>query len=283
MDMEGVVVRNRYYRDEGSDYVCKRLAEELSALGVKTSESNVADVLAKDVLPSFVVFFDKDYAGARLLEKRGVRVFNPADSIRICDDKFLTQVELYGIADFPKTICSPLRYAATEKKDGLFLDGVCKALGFPLVAKFCVGSLGAQVFLIKDRLGLERFHSENEARGRIIYQEYVESSRGKDIRIYTVGGKAVACVARESSTSFKSNAEVGAVTNKFVPSPEHIATAERVSRHLKLDYAAIDFFRTMSPIVVEVNSNAYFKDAERVCGVDIAACYARHIAKEIGC
>ena len=98
-----------------------------------------------------------------------------------------------------------------------------------------------------------------------------------------MGGKAIACVARESSCSFKSNTQTGAVTSGFVPTVEHTAVAERISKHLKLDYAAVDFFRTDDPLVIEVNSNAYFKEAERACGVDIAAYYARHIVKEIGC
>lgn len=283
MDMEGVIVRNRYYRDEGSDYVCGRLAEELKLFGIKTNTCSVFDLLANDVFPEFAVFFDKDYTSARLLEKKGVRVFNPADSIRICDDKYATQAELYGVADFPKTVCSPLKYKASTEKDKSFFDRIGKDIGFPLIAKFCVGSLGAQVFLIGDRRELEKFHSEHEAEGRIIYQEYVAKSHGKDIRIYTVGGKAIACVARESSCSFKSNAQNGAVTSGFVPTVEHTAVAERISKHLKLDYAAVDFFRTDDPLVIEVNSNAYFKEAERACGVDIAAYYARHIVKEIGC
>ncbi len=283
MDMEGVIVRNRYYRDEGSDYVCERLSQEFALLGIDAFESNAFDLLERDEMPNFVVFFDKDCACARLLEKRGVRVFNPADSIRICDDKYATQVELFGVAEFPKTICAPLRYAVSKEKDDAFIEAVGSNLGFPLVAKFCVGSLGAQVFLIKDKRELKLFHSDANYVGRVIYQEYIKDSYGKDVRIYTVGGKAVACVGRENSASFKSNAETGAATYRFEPSAEHIAIAERISSSLRLDYAAVDFFRTERPLAVEVNSNAYFKEAERVCGVNVAACYARHIAKEIGC
>ena len=38
--------------------------------------------------PQFVIFWDKDVRLARLLEKLGLRLFNCAQSIEICDDKF---------------------------------------------------------------------------------------------------------------------------------------------------------------------------------------------------
>ena len=190
MDMKGVIVRNRYYRDLGSDYVADRLFSELKAMGVKIEISDAFTLLSGKALPEFAVFLDKDCVSGRLLEKRGVRLFNSADAVRICDDKFLTAVELDGIAAFPETLCSPLKYPVSEPQDEPFIRCVAERLGFPVIAKFCVGSLGAQVFLLNDLAELEKFHVENVSSGRIIYQKYVRESKGSDIRVYVVGGNA---------------------------------------------------------------------------------------------
>lgn len=283
MDMEGVIVRNRYYRDSGSDYVVARLVQELTALGLKIETTDAFSLLSRSSFPKFAVFLDKDYTYARLLEQKGVRLYNRADAIRICDDKCLTAVELDGVANFPDTICAPLNYPVSDPHDELFLKAVSEKLGFPLIAKFCIGSLGAQVFLINSGDELSAFHMKNVKRGRIIYQRYVDESRGRDIRIYTVDGKAIASVSRENNSSFKSNAERGGRTEAIEPSKAHIEIAEKVSKKLGLDYAAVDFFKMKEPLIAEVNSNAYFKDAEAASGVNIAACYAKHIAKESGC
>ena len=60
----------------------------LSILGI---ESGKVDWNNK---PDFVIFWDKDYKLARLLEKTGLKVFNNARAIEVCDDKALTFIAL---------------------------------------------------------------------------------------------------------------------------------------------------------------------------------------------
>ena len=54
------------------------------------------------------VFLDKDISVARMLEKSGLRLFNSAASIKKCDDKLLTHVELADCGiPMPDSIYAP--------------------------------------------------------------------------------------------------------------------------------------------------------------------------------
>ncbi len=275
-------MKNRYYSDGGSDYVISRLSEEFAFSGISVEVSDVFSLLESSRLPDFAVMWDKDVSGARMLERRGVRLFNRADSVRICDDKYLTYAETYGICDYPETFCAPLEYSLSPQFDEEFSDRV-SALGFPLVAKPAVGSLGSGVTVINDFDALKKFCLENSGKRRIMYQSFVKSSEGRDTRLYVIGGKTVAAVKRVNEHSFKSNAEAGASTYLYDAPSDMVRIAERLCMHLKLDYASVDFFDCEKPLLNEINSNAYFHGAETACGVNIARRYVGYIAEVMKC
>ena len=87
----------------------------LSILGI---ESGKVDWNNK---PDFVIFWDKDYKLARLLEKTGLKVFNNARAIEVCDDKALTFIALKNEEiKMPKTFMSPMTFEK-EYSDYAFL------------------------------------------------------------------------------------------------------------------------------------------------------------------
>ncbi len=101
--------------------------------------------------PDFVFFWDKDLFLARQLEKMGIRLFNTAKAIEICDDKALTYQHLSdkGIT-MPQTIIAPKVFMKLQ--DTSHLSTVKERLGFPLIIKETFGSFGEQVYLIKRAL-----------------------------------------------------------------------------------------------------------------------------------
>ena len=81
----------------------KRISEELTLSGIECSiikNINLAKIKDGNAVSAdydFCVFLDKDKAAARLLEKCGVKLFNSASAIEICDDKILTHIAFkYG-------------------------------------------------------------------------------------------------------------------------------------------------------------------------------------------
>lgn len=282
--MKGVIVRNRYYTDDGMEYVFRRLGEEFFRLDIDVRVKDAYSVIENGIGSAaidFAVFWDKDFVQARYLERQGIRVFNSSDTVRICDDKYCTYVETYDVVAHPKTIVSPLLYEANaEEVDERFLREVAR-IGFPLVAKACAGSRGKQVFLLKNETELRRYYLSNK-RVKHIYEAYVADSVGRDVRVYTVGGKFCAAVTRES-VGFKTNAAAGAKTFPYAAPQEYIVAAERVAKRLNADYAAVDFFYGLPALLTEVNSNAYFQEAERASGINIAGEYARYISEAMSC
>ena len=281
---KGAVIVNAYWR--GGDEGAEKIAAALRALGASVCLLRASDVdlsigengVCGDFPYEFVVFLDKDDHLARLLEAKGVRLFNGAESIRLSDDKMLTHIALSSLPQ-PKTISSPLFFAG--KEDESFLRKVADKLGYPVVVKKCFGAFGREVYLARNAEELAalraRFLGEPH-----LYQKYIECGRS-DIRVITIGGKAVAAMRRRAAEGeFRANIALGGVGEKVALTEEMRALAERASEILGLDYAGVDLLREGEKyLIAEVNSNAHFRKIEEVTGVKVADLYARHILSEI--
>lgn len=225
----------------------------------------------------FALFWDKDVYLASRLENR-IPVFDSARSILLCDNKILTAQALEGKVRTPKTIQAPktfenIGYSSTE-----FLDGAIAALGLPFVIKEAYGSFGMQVYLA------ETVESAKEILGAIggkpcILQEFIECSRGRDVRINVVGGNVFASMLRSNPSDFRSNISGGGKAEKYAPSAEMCEAAITASTALGLDFCGVDilFGADGEPIVCEVNSNPHFKSLYDCTGADMSEAILAHI------
>ncbi len=281
--MKCIIVVNAYIRNKSQLAQAQRIAEELTLLGadckiiknINLAEIQLGKILA--VKADLCVFLDKDKATARLLEKSGVKLYNCAEAMEICDDKMLTHIALAnnGIP-MPDSVYAPLCYYGDAQIDKDFFIGVEK-LGYPLVAKKCFGSLGAGVFLIKNRYELENFENANKLVAHF-YQKFIGIG-GEDIRVIIIDGKYVCAMKRTNKCDFRSNIDLGGQGEKIEADGKLIELCERTAEILNLDYCGIDILTdgNGNMYVCEVNSNAFFAEAERVCGVNIAKKYAELI------
>ncbi|MBP5091496.1 MAG: RimK family alpha-L-glutamate ligase [Bacilli bacterium] len=291
MTNKGLIVVNSYEVFGSVDHMCRRLKEEFAPHGIsldikKASELALGIDEHSAVTPAklpydFAIYLDKDPYISILLERTGLPLFNSAAAIAKCDDKMQTYLALIGsdIA-IPKTIAGPLRYS--EKENTAFLDEVSK-LGFPLVVKENYGSLGKKVYLARDMKELKTLEEKISYLPRL-YQEFISSSAGEDLRVIVVGGKAVAAMKRRSiNGDFRSNIALGGVGEKAHPSPLFLEMAERVALLLGLDYCGVDLLKGENgePILCEVNSNAFIQGIEKVTGVNVAKAYASYICNKI--
>ena len=279
----GIVV-NAYIRNNSQITKANRLAEELENLGAECEiikNINLAEIASGMVLSvkyDGVIFLDKDKAAARLLEKNGIKLSNSAKAIEVCDDKMLTHIELAN-SDIPMPDCVYAHlcyYEDAEISDG-FLNGVIEKLGLPLVAKKCFGSLGAGVTLIKSLEELKHYENGNKLCAHF-YQKFIGKG-GEDIRVIVIGGEYVCAMKRKNANDFRSNIELGGKGERFDADENLIALCEKVANLLGLDYCGIDVLTDENGerYICEVNSNAFFAEAERVCGVNIAKKYAELI------
>lgn len=230
------------------------------------------DTIKNVELPEFVIFWDKDYYLARKLEILGLKLFNSADSILFCDNKILMYQELArnGIR-IPKTFVIPKTYEKIGYLDFSYLDDVINEIGFPFVVKEAYGSFGAQVYLANNVEEAKEI-IKNIWWKPFVIQEFIESSKGRDIRINVVNDKAIVSMLRENKDDFRSNITNGGVGSMFEPEQAYIDLAIKASKVLKCDFSGVDvmFGPDGEPIICEVNSNPQFASTLRATGINLA-------------
>ena len=99
-----------------------------------------------------------------------------------------------------------------------------------------------------------------------------------------VGGKAIACVKRIAKNGdFRANVSSGGSMENFSPPAEFIKIAEKTCEVLNLDFAGVDmlFGENNEPIVLEVNSNAHFKNLYDCTGINTAEYIADYIIQKV--
>ncbi len=292
--MKGFILINAYPNGEKFYRQSARIADELQNLGIQTDVFKNGEVSAwidedgrvqSDFAEKydFCIYLDKDKYLGKLLEKNGLRLFNSAEAVEVCDDKMLTYIALSekGVRTV-ETIAAPLCYTPQAKTDEKFLKKVANKLGFPLVVKKSYGSFGAGVQLVHGMPELIKTSQEFLYEPHI-FQRYVADSCGRDVRVMVIGGKVVAAMERcAKAGEFRSNIELGGVGKKIALSPENIEIAEKAAKILKLDYCGVDLLQSEDgPIVCEVNSNAFFEGLEQTTGVNVAKAYAQYIHKTL--
>lgn len=281
-----VILINAYTQSKNELYQPYRIAEELNMLGVKT------DIVRNGTFPiiigrtgmenrlsdyDFCVYLDKDKYAARMLEKVGMRLFNCAEAIELCDDKMLTTIALQSVATVPKTLSAPLCYSPDAPFQEEMIDEIERELSYPLIVKECFGSLGKGVYLVKDRKELCAV-SRSLRQKPHVFQEFIAESVGRDLRVIVIGGEPIASMQRISKTDFRSNAELGGRGERYPVDEDAIAICRRVAACLKLDYFGVDLlFGKDGYCVCEVNSNAFFGTMERVTEINVARLYAKYL------
>ncbi|HIZ02862.1 MAG TPA: RimK family alpha-L-glutamate ligase [Candidatus Borkfalkia avistercoris] len=290
--MNGVILVNAYIRSEGAVRQAERIKEELAARGIgariekngnflcRVAENRITIAENTD----FCVYLDKDKYLSRMLEKCGVRLFNSAESVELCDDKMLTYIALAGGGvNLPDTLPAPLCYYADAKVRQEYVKEIGAALGYPLIAKKSFGSWGMDVELIQNEKELAEV-AEKFRMSPHLYQKYVAAHRGEDYRVLVVGGRSIAVMKRTNRHDFRSNIECGGTGSRAEVPADFIAQAERCAEILGLDYCGVDILDDGGrPVVCEVNSNAFFNEAEKVTGVNVAGAFAGHIASALKC
>lgn len=216
-----------------------------------------------------ILFLDKDILLGTILQKRGYRLINNINTIDICDDKAKTYLALYNKVLMPETFIAPFTYDNIGYTNFDFLSIAEKKLGYPMVVKQSKGSFGKQVFLAENRTQCEQILSK--LKQGVILQKYIQSSCGKDLRVYVVANKVVAYAMRENKNDFRSNVENGG-SMKLCDVPNiYLQTAIKAAKTIGADFAGVDLlFTDGGPLVCEINSNAHYKALTQVTGVNVA-------------
>ncbi|MFD1609047.1 ATP-grasp domain-containing protein [Oceanobacillus luteolus] len=222
--------------------------------------TSTLDLLSIDKKPDYVVFTDKDIYLARQLEYLNIPVFNSAHAIATSDDKIATYQELARKKlPIPKTIIAPKIFIEGSFPDFL-IDQTIKELGLPLVIKEAFGSFGEQVYLVHTREELVEI-IQTIGNKPFVFQEFISTSYGVDIRLQVVGNEVVAGMQRKSLDDFRANITAGGTMQPYEATQEEKKIAIEATKAIGANFAGVDLlFGKDGPLICEVNSNAHIRN-----------------------
>src|SRR6185436_8349115 len=154
--------------------------------------------------------------------------------------------------------------------------------GAPVVVKLLEGTQGIGVVLGETHKSaksvIEAFHGVNIA---ILVQEFIKEAEGRDLRVFVVGGKAVAAMERSGAKGdFRSNLHRGGRAEAVKMSAQERSTALKAARSMGLNVCGVDMLRSSrGPLVMEVNSSPGLEGIENATGVDIAGAIITFLEK----
>jgi len=177
----------------------------------------------------------------------------------------------------------PVTGFASSSKD---TKGIIDTVGsIPLIIKLAESSQGRGVILAETRKAAETVISAFRGlKAHFLVQEYIEESKGEDIRCLVVGGKVIGSIKRlNKDDDFRSNIHQGGTAEKAVLSRKERAVAVKAAKALGLSVAGVDILRSKrGPLVLEVNSSPGIQSIDQTLGVDIAEQMIMFCESQIG-
>lgn len=235
------------------------------------------------LLPDYVIFIDKDIYLANQLELLGVPVFNKARTISISDDKILTyQILAKQHIPMPKTIIAPLSFFKMNPDTFYQLDNIILQLGLPLIVKEAFGSFGEQVYLAHTKEELREI-IQNIHGQAFMFQEFITTSYGKDLRLQVVNNQVVAAMKRTSQHDFRANITSGGRMEPYIPTQTEIDLAVASSLAIGADFSGVDllFGENGQTLVCEINSNAHIRNLYDCTGINAADNMIKHVLTKL--
>jgi ribosomal protein S6--L-glutamate ligase len=121
----------------------------------------------------------------------------------------------------------------------------------------------------------------------IIIQEYIEESKGSDIRCFVVGDKIIASMQRKAQPGeFRANIHRGGSASAIRITKTEREAVIKAAKIMGLGMAGVDLIRSKNgPLILEINSSPGLEGIESATKKDIANTIIRYIennAKPIG-
>ncbi|KTC82336.1 30S ribosomal protein S6--L-glutamate ligase [Legionella sp. PATHC035] len=211
----------------------------------------------------------------RHMETMGMYTLNESIAIARSRDKFRS-LQLLARKGIPMPLTS-FAQSPDDTEDLVRMVG-----GAPLVIKLLEGTQGKGVILADShQSAVSIINAFKEMHANILVQEFIEESRGVDIRCFVVGEKVVAAVKRQAKDGeFRANVHQGGKAVKVKLSPQERAIAASAAKTMGLKVAGVDLIRSNhGPLVLEINSSPGLEGVEKATGINIAGKIIEYIEK----
>lgn len=271
MSISGYIIEK--YNRMTNAYTCNRLIEEATKLGIYLKIIGIHDTL---------VLEDRIMNNGKELEKRdfiinrykwgnvkdeinslAVRSYNALEPYNIYINKH-EQVKRLRSDNFlvPKYVLgtSMLKY-----------EDIANILGTPFVAKGLESSMGEQVSLIEKPEDLKELCKKYGMEKEWLFEEFVTTSFGRDMRFYSIRGEVAACMQRKTQGDFRANVALGAKVEVYGITPQIRQIAKDIYEQTGLDFLGIDLlFGEDKPYFCEINVMPGIEGIEKATGVNVA-------------
>ena len=213
---------------------------------------------------SFAIVRNRDSKLCKRLEENNIRCFNSSYVVNIGNDKW----EMYK--DF-NAAGIPVMYTQKTK------------LPYPFVMKPVNGHGGENVYLIKNADEYESVISNipDERQGDLIYQ-VIATEKGRDIRVYVVGGTILTAMERiavDTEKDFRSNYSLNGNAKEHALTDEELKLAAKVADHIKADFVGIDLiYNNGRPVVNEIEDAVGTRMLYSLTDIDPVREFVAHIA-----
>lgn len=246
----------------------KKFVDTFCEKGVKLLAVERDDIKSRDYTNvKFVINANEEVYKYIREQNSNIKFFNKWKASYSCDDKWLTYILLRN-AGIPQPLTS------LNSED----------ISYPKVIKTRFGSYGYGVYLAHDII--EETSIVNNFRNDIlIYQEYIENSKGKDICVYVINNACVACMIRENTSQdeFRSHTIYGATATAYNLTETQKTQAIQIAQTLGVNFCSINFLIDSDGTlkVCDVNSNPGVDVIERATGINVVDTYANYIIRAI--
>lgn len=157
--------------------------------------------------------------------------------------------------------------------------------GPPLLIKFLEGTQGIGVILVEtSKAALSMIEAFLGLKVNIMVQEYIQESKGADVRCFVVGKDVVAAMQRQavSSEEFRSNLHRGGTAHPVEITEEERTMAIRAARIIGLHVAGVDIVRSKrGPLIIEINASPGLEGIEKSTKVDVAGKIIDFVTKSV--
>lgn len=229
----------------------------------------------------FCIFLDKDVLLAQQIEEMGVPVFNSPQSIGLCDNK-IAMTQRFAQENLPicDTFFSTTQFFPILETD--FHTTLEKRLGFPLVVKEAYGSYGEQVYLAESQEDLITIRNKIQQKPHL-YQRYVASSRGIDLRVYVCGEKIIGSMKRENKGDFRANLSIGGTITPHTLTESEQNLALSANRAMGTLFSGVDILwdEKGNPLLCEANASAHIKHYYDFSGENLAISILKEIKSRL--
>ncbi|MCR5145532.1 MAG: ATP-grasp domain-containing protein [Lachnospiraceae bacterium] len=278
MSLSGYIIEK--YNCMSNAYTCNRLVEEAANLGIDLRIIGIHDSYCTS---------DGIYNGNEKLEPRDFLINrykwgNLKDQLNTLVTRTYNEVQHYNtfVNKYEQVrllksdaFIMPKYILGTTSLDYANLENI---LGTPIVAKGLESSMGQEIFLIENEGEYQKFRESQSPQKEWLYEEFISTSFGRDMRFYSIRGKVIAAMERKSKGDFRANVALGASVKPLNITPAMVQIARDIYEQTGLDFLGIDLlYGEDKSYFCEINVMPGIEGIESATGVNVA----REIVKTI--